>query len=87
MSPLKKDFFNGVYENHKLVDDDVLDDPLAEIDVSKWLVFKRPEEDGPDIRGGHPDALIVLATKANKNGEFGTRMQQIAKIKSLIQVV
>ncbi|KAK7580503.1 hypothetical protein V9T40_001132 [Parthenolecanium corni] len=67
MSPLKKDFFNGVYENHKLVDDDVLDDPLAEIDVSKWLVFKRPEEDGPDIRGGHPDALIVLATKANKN--------------------
>lgn len=59
---------NGVYENHKLVDNDVPDDPLAEIDVSKWLVFKRPEEDGPDIRGGHPDALIVLATKANKNG-------------------
>lgn len=71
ISPLKKEFVNGVYENHKLVDDDALDDPLAEIDVSKWLVFKRPEEDGPDIRGGHPDALIVLATKANKNGTCG----------------
>ncbi len=45
-------------------------DPLAEIDVTQWLVFKRPDEDGPEIRGGHPDALIVLATKANKNGKY-----------------
>jgi hypothetical protein len=42
--------------------------PMDEVEVSQWLVFKKPEEDGPDIRGGHLDALIVHATKANKNG-------------------
>lgn len=41
---------------------------MDEIDVSQWLVFKKPEEEGPDIRGGNLDALIVHATKANKNG-------------------
>ncbi|XP_059483665.1 guanine nucleotide-releasing factor 2 isoform X2 [Neocloeon triangulifer] len=46
--------------------------PLDEVDVSQWLVFKKPEEEGPDIRGGHLDALIVHATKANKNDEDKT---------------
>ncbi|CAH0765819.1 unnamed protein product [Bemisia tabaci] len=41
--------------------------PLAELDVVKWLVHKGPNDEGPEIRGGHPHALIVHATKANKN--------------------
>lgn len=41
--------------------------PLEELDVSRHLVVKKADEDGPDIRGGHEDGLIVLATKANKN--------------------
>ncbi|XP_063983968.1 guanine nucleotide-releasing factor 2 isoform X3 [Diachasmimorpha longicaudata] len=44
-------------------DDGILD----ELDISKHLVFKKSEEDGPDIRGGHPDALLIHATKANKH--------------------
>lgn len=44
---------------------------LDELEISKYLVFKKPEEDGPDIRGGNPDALIVHATKANKHGNYG----------------
>lgn len=43
--------------------------PLEELDVTRHLVLKKPEEDGPDIRGGHEDGLIVHATKANKNGK------------------
>lgn len=43
--------------------------PLEELDVSRHLVLKKVDEDGPDIRGGHEDGLIVLATKANKNGK------------------
>ncbi|RZF34527.1 hypothetical protein LSTR_LSTR014754 [Laodelphax striatellus] len=43
------------------------DSPLAELDMTRFLVFKKTEEDGPDIRGGHPDALIIHATKASKN--------------------
>ena len=43
--------------------------PLEELDVSKYLVIKKADEEGPDVRGGHPDALIIHATKANKNGK------------------
>lgn len=41
---------------------------LHELEINQYLVLKKPEEDGPDIRGGHPDALLVHATKANKHG-------------------
>lgn len=44
------------------------DNILDELEINQHLVFKKPEEDGPDIRGGHPDALLVHATKANKHG-------------------
>ena len=43
-------------------------DPLVELDVTQWLVFKE-EDDSPALRGGHPDALIVLATQANDKGK------------------
>lgn len=43
-------------------------DLIEELDTSKYLVHKKPEEDGPDIRGGSIDALIIQATKATKNG-------------------
>ncbi|KRT81491.1 hypothetical protein AMK59_6176 [Oryctes borbonicus] len=39
-------------------------------DIEKFLVFKSAEDDGPDIRGGCIDALIIQATKATKNGVF-----------------
>ncbi|KAK9701806.1 RasGEF domain [Popillia japonica] len=39
-------------------------------DMEKYLVFKGTEDDGPDIRGGCIDALIIQATKATKNGVF-----------------
>lgn len=39
------------------------------LDVCHLLVLKKDNEEGPDIRGGDLDALIVHATRANKNGE------------------
>lgn len=46
------------------------DDIILQTDISQWLVLKVPgkegPKDGPEVRGGHPDALIVLATKATK---------------------
>nr|XP_015838148.1 PREDICTED: guanine nucleotide-releasing factor 2 isoform X5 [Tribolium castaneum] len=44
-------------------------DLMEEVNVDDWLVLKKPEEEGPDIRGGPIDALIIQATKATKNGE------------------
>ncbi|XP_023724311.1 guanine nucleotide-releasing factor 2 isoform X4 [Cryptotermes secundus] len=46
--------------------------PLEQLDITKYLVIKKPDEEGPDVRGGHPDALIIHATKANKNEENET---------------
>lgn len=43
---------------------------LDKLDVSQYLVFKKAEDEGPDIRGGHPDALVIYATKAHKNGKL-----------------
>ncbi|XP_026725938.1 guanine nucleotide-releasing factor 2 isoform X4 [Trichoplusia ni] len=45
------------------------DDIILQTDISAWLVLKGPSKDGPDVRGGHPDALIVLATKATKESD------------------
>ncbi|XP_013784949.1 guanine nucleotide-releasing factor 2-like [Limulus polyphemus] len=35
-------------------------------DVSSYIVWKKPNEEGPEIRGGPVDALIVQASKAGK---------------------
>lgn len=43
---------------------------LDKLEVSQFLVLKKPEDEGPDIRGGHPDALVIHATKAHKNGKL-----------------
>ncbi|XP_018300493.1 guanine nucleotide-releasing factor 2 isoform X1 [Mycetomoellerius zeteki] len=53
----------------ELRDIDQDDSILDELDISKYLVLKKPDEEGPDIRGGHPDALLIHATKANKHDE------------------
>lgn len=43
-------------------------DLMEKLNVDEYLVIKKPDEDGPDIRGGPIDALIIQATKATKNG-------------------
>lgn len=43
---------------------------MEELNVCQWLIFKKPEEDGPLVRGGHADALVVHATNAVKNGTY-----------------
>ncbi|XP_035892827.1 guanine nucleotide-releasing factor 2 isoform X3 [Anopheles stephensi] len=42
---------------------------MEELDVSNYLVFKKDSEDGPDVKGGHPDALIIHATRVQKNSD------------------
>ena len=43
---------------------------LDEIEVSHYLIYKGSNDDGPDIRGGPVDALIVKATEVSKNGNY-----------------
>lgn len=53
---------------------------MEELNVSQWLVFKKPEEDGPLVRGGHADALVVHATNAVKNGIIFNYISSIYKL-------
>ncbi|KAJ6637477.1 Guanine nucleotide-releasing factor 2 [Pseudolycoriella hygida] len=39
---------------------------IEELDISKYLVLKKEGEDGPDVKGGLLDALIVHASKVQK---------------------
>lgn len=36
-----------------------------------YLVLKKDGEEGPDVKGGYPDALIVHASKMQKVSENG----------------
>lgn len=43
---------------------------MEELDIKKYLVMKKEGEDGPDVKGGNPDALIIHATRRSDNGEL-----------------
>lgn len=56
-------------DNKEEVEDDEEEDTLLDmLDVREYLVLKKEGEEGPEIRGGPVDGLIVHASKANKNG-------------------
>lgn len=42
---------------------------IEELDITEYLVLKKPNEDGPDVKGGYLDALIVHASQAQKHTE------------------
>lgn len=42
---------------------------LHELDVTQYLIIKSSAEEGPEIRGGTPDALLVKAAEVTQNGE------------------
>ena len=43
---------------------------MDDVDVTDQLVWKKSSEDGPELRGGSVDSLIVHATTAGKNGNL-----------------
>ncbi|RWS27410.1 rap guanine nucleotide exchange factor 1-like protein [Leptotrombidium deliense] len=47
-------------------EDEVPTGPLDELDVTEYLVYKKEGDDGPDIRGGPVDALVVKASEVLK---------------------
>lgn len=56
-------------ENVEDEEEEEEDDTLLDLlDVREYLVLKKEGEEGPEIRGGPVDGLIVHASKANKNG-------------------
>ncbi|XP_067641656.1 guanine nucleotide-releasing factor 2 isoform X2 [Eurosta solidaginis] len=52
------------------VSQDEMPKMLEEIDVSRYLVLKRKDEDGPEVKGGYVDALIVHASRVQNDNAF-----------------
>ncbi|KRG06865.1 guanine nucleotide-releasing factor 2 isoform X6 [Drosophila mojavensis] len=51
--------------------DNQLPNMLEEIDITPYLILKKKEEDGPEVKGGYIDALIVHASRVQKaDNEF-----------------
>ena len=62
--PISSKEVSEAAESSELCDIDLME----ETEIGKYLVYKNPDEEGPDIKGGCTDALIIQATKATKNG-------------------
>ncbi|XP_030245914.1 guanine nucleotide-releasing factor 2 isoform X2 [Drosophila navojoa] len=51
--------------------DNQLPNMLEEIDITPYLILKKKDEDGPEVKGGYIDALIVHASRVQKaDNEF-----------------
>ncbi|XP_017470048.1 PREDICTED: guanine nucleotide-releasing factor 2 [Rhagoletis zephyria] len=66
---------NNSYGDHKCdelqtLSQEELPQMLEEIDVTKYLVLKRKDEDGPEVKGGYVDALIVHASRVQNDNAF-----------------
>lgn len=44
---------------------------IEELNVAQYLVLKKEKEEGPDVKGGYLDALIVHASRVQKVTENG----------------
>ncbi|XP_068248413.1 rap guanine nucleotide exchange factor 1 isoform X3 [Palaemon carinicauda] len=53
-------------KEEELEEEDEKEGPLDLLDVKEYLIYKKEGEEGPDIRGGPVEALIVHASKANQ---------------------
>lgn len=54
-------------KEEEVEDEEEEEGPLDLLDVREYLVLKKEGDEGPEVRGGPVDALIVHASKANKN--------------------
>lgn len=44
---------------------------LEEVDITPYLIFKKDNEDGPEVKGGYIDALIIHASRVQKSTDKG----------------
>lgn len=50
---------------------------IEKLDVTPYLVFKKDVEDGPEVKGGYIDALIIHASNVQKVTDNGNALKEI----------
>ncbi|XP_043657776.1 guanine nucleotide-releasing factor 2 isoform X5 [Drosophila teissieri] len=58
---------------------DMLINMLEEVNITRYLILKKREEDGPEVKGGYIDALIVHASRVQKVADNGRHSQRKQK--------
>jgi len=59
--------------------EEMLINMLEEVNITRYLILKKREEDGPEVKGGHIDALIVHASRVQKVADNGRHSQRKQK--------
>ncbi|XP_060663799.1 guanine nucleotide-releasing factor 2 isoform X6 [Drosophila nasuta] len=67
--------------------DNQLPNMLEEIDITPYLILKKNEEDGPEVKGGYIDALIVHASRVQKVADNAFSEAFITTFRTFIQPI
>ncbi|XP_055909247.1 guanine nucleotide-releasing factor 2 isoform X2 [Eupeodes corollae] len=67
------------------VNNEGLPNLIEELDISAYMNFKKDIEDGPEVKGGYLDALIVHACRVQKNSDNAFCEAFITTFRTFIQ--
>ncbi|XP_034490524.1 guanine nucleotide-releasing factor 2 isoform X6 [Drosophila innubila] len=67
--------------------DNQLPNMLEEIDITPYLILKKKDEDGPEVKGGYIDALIVHASRVQKVADNAFSEAFITTFRTFIQPI
>ncbi|XP_036676112.2 guanine nucleotide-releasing factor 2 isoform X3 [Drosophila suzukii] len=67
--------------------EEMLINMLEEVNITRYLILKKREEDGPEVKGGHIDALIVHASRVQKVADNAFCEAFITTFRTFIQPI
>ncbi|EDW82488.2 uncharacterized protein Dwil_GK25837, isoform C [Drosophila willistoni] len=67
--------------------DEMLVNMLEEVDITPYLILKKKDEDGPEVKGGYIDALIVHASRVQKVADNAFSEAFITTFRTFIQPI
>ncbi|XP_037727907.1 guanine nucleotide-releasing factor 2 isoform X12 [Drosophila subpulchrella] len=76
-----------VVEEEEEGGEEMLINILEEVNITRYLILKKREEDGPEVKGGHIDALIVHASRVQKVADNAFCEAFITTFRTFIQPI
>ncbi|KAH8275997.1 hypothetical protein KR018_005947 [Drosophila ironensis] len=74
-------------EEGPVIAEEMLINMLEEVDITRYLILKRRDEDGPEVKGGYIDALIVHASRVQKVADNAFSEAFITTFRTFIQPI
>ncbi|XP_017064728.1 guanine nucleotide-releasing factor 2 isoform X4 [Drosophila eugracilis] len=74
-------------EEDETEQDEMLINMLEEVNITRYLILKKREEDGPEVKGGYIDALIVHASRVQKVADNAFCEAFITTFRTFIQPI